>query len=491
MLKKIALTTLCLAAVACGKSRSSERLTSTSLSETLKFPAGFLWGTATAAEQMEATTTSDWAQFIAKNYTREGQPVANAGIKDLHTWPANVIKNKTAHNLRMAEDVKLMKEMGANAYRFSIAWDKLFPTATQAAPETSAVAFYDSLFSELKKNGIEPSVTLFHFSSPAWFFAEKNGKRGWERDDAISHFTRFVTFVVNRWGKSVKVWCTLNEPMVYVYSGYMQGIFPPLEKRPNEAAVAPVVEGLLRAHAAAYKIIKAANGSALVGVTQHTREFSPYRNYAILDRIVAGVVEQAFIWDFTDAIQTGRLKITNTDVDKTIDGLKGTQDYLGINYYGRFYLKTNIFSPTKFEILNNDANDAKEIKNELGWADYPRGMRTVLLKGKEKYNLPLYVMESGTAQDAADDKLRQQLIVTTLAETAQAIKAGADVRGYFHWSLIDNFEWAEGYNARFGLVEIDYKNNFARKKRNSFSVYKDIISNGVSPAVFNAAAKAY
>lgn len=474
-----------------GKRRSTKRLSAQTIDTTLIFPAGFLWGTATAAEQLEPTDASDWAELIRKSYAGEGKPVTGAAIKNLHQWDEAVVRLKTGHSTKLAEDVQLMKDLGANAYRFSIAWDRLFPREGMAAPEATAVAFYDRLFAELKINGIEPSVTLFHFSSPAWFFAAKDGKRGWERSDATEQFTRFVNFVVNRWGKDVRVWCTLNEPMVYIYSGYMQGIFPPLEKRPDEKSVAPVMEGLLRSHAAAYAIIKKANPAALVGVTQHTREFAPYRNHAILDRIIAGKVEQAFIWDFTDAIQTGILKVTNTDIEKPIENLKATQDFIGINYYGRFYIKSNIFAPTKFEIKNHDDAFDGEIKNELGWADFPLGMRTILGSAKRRYSLPVYVLESGTANAAADDKLRQQLLVTHLAEVAGAIKDGVDVRGYFHWSLIDNFEWAEGFDARFGLVEVDYKNGFARKKRKSFETYRYIIRSGITAPIYNEAAKAY
>lgn len=485
----IVLTALLLPS-ACGKSRSAERISRQSVAEPVRFPADFLWGTATAAEQLEPTDASDWAALMQKSYAGEGKPVAGAAIKDLHHYPADVIRLKTAHTQKLAEDVALMKELGTNAYRFSIAWDRIFPSEN-ATPDAIAVAFYDRLFAELKKKGIEPSVTLFHFSSPIWFFTEKDGKRGWERDDAVAHFAKFTEFVVNRWGHNVRVWCTLNEPMVYIYSGYMQGIFPPLEKRPNEVAVAPVMEALLRAHVAAHTIIKKANPQALVGVTQHAREFAPYRNYAPLDRIIAGKVEQAFIWDFTDAIKTGVLKVTNTNIEKPVAGLKGTQDYVGINYYGRFYIKSNIFSPTKFEVKNNDEDYAAEIKNELGWADYPLGMKLVLLAAKDRYNLPLYVLESGTADRATDDKLRQRLLIGHASEIAAAISAGADVRGYFHWSLIDNFEWAEGFGARFGLVEIDYRNGFARKKRRSFELYRTIIRSGINPETYNAVARDY
>lgn len=480
-----------LSLAACGKSRSQLRISKASVDAPITFPRGFLWGTATAAEQLEPTEASDWAELMRQSYAGEGKPVANAAIHDLYKYPPEVIRQKTAHAQKFAEDVALMKAMGANAYRFSIAWDRLFPREEMEVPDTNAVAFYDKLFAELKKNNIEPLVTLFHFSSPAWFFREKDGKRGWERSDALQHFTKFVRFVVQRWGKNVKVWCTLNEPMVYIYSGYMQGIFPPLEKRPDEKSVAPVVESLLKAHAEAYRIIHAANPTAMVGIAQHAREFAPYRNYAILDRIIASKVDQAFIWDFMDAVQTGVLKVTNTNIERPIENLKGTQDYFGLNYYGRFYIKSNIFAPTKFEVKNHDESDPKEIKNDLGWADYPLGMKNIVLKAKERYNLPIYILESGTADKNHDDKLRQRLLVAHIAELAAAISEGADVRGYFHWSLIDNFEWAEGFEPRFGLVEIDYLNKFARKKRKSYDLYREIIQNGISPQRYNQAAGEY
>jgi beta-glucosidase len=242
---------------------------------------------------------------------------------------------------------------------------------------------------------------------------------------------------------------------------------------------------LIKDHAAISK------RAVLVGVTQHTREFAPYRNYALLDRIIAAKVEQAFMWDFTDAIQTGILKVTNTDIKTQIVNLKGTQDFVGINYYGRFYIKSNIFSPTKFQIKEHDEASPNEIKNELGWADYPIGIKNITLTAHEKYRLPIYILESGTAEANPRDYLRQNLIITHLAEVANAIRAGADIRGYFHWSLTDNFEWAEGFDARFGLVEVDYRNNFNRKKRLSFELYKNIIRSGISPPKYHAAAAAY
>ena len=168
---------------------------------------------------------------------------------------------------------------------------------------------------------------------------------------------------------------------------------------------------LLKVHALSKKVIQESDiklgKKSVVGFTMHTRAFEPYRNYAPLDRIIAATVEQAFIWDFIDATQTGVLKVTNTDYSEEIPGLKGSLDYLGINYYGRYYIKSNIFSPTKFDTLFSDPASKPEIVNDLDWEAYPLGFSYILSKSYEKYKLPIYILESGTADGAENDVKRQ------------------------------------------------------------------------------------
>jgi len=246
-----------------------------------------------------------------------------------------------------------------------------------------------------------------------------------------------------------------------------------------------VMIALLKSHVLARNIIKE-NDAKLgkkseVGFTMHTRAFEPYRNFAILDRIIAEKVEQAFVWDFIDAINTGTLKVSNTNVAENIEGIKNSLDYLGINYYGRYYIKSDITSPTQFQTLFSDPNNKDELKNDLDWEAYPLGMSYILTKATEKYKLPIYILESGTADANDNDIKRQANIVTTLAEIWNVNNSKkADVRGYIHWSLIDNFEWAEGFEAKFGLVKVDYKNNYIRTPRPSAELFTKIIENGIT-----------
>ena len=480
----------------CGIKRQSGYISEFPNVEKMEFSKDFLFGTSTAAEQMEETPDSDWGKFIQDAYENKrfesgGKGVAKPGnILYLGDYSKEIILKKTNHNEMYDQDFQMARDMKHNSYRFSVAWDRIFPRAGMTEPDPNGVLYYKNLIASMKKNNLKPLLTLFHFSSPAWFWEEKNGKRGWEREDAREHYEKFLRVVVENYGADVDHWCTLNEPMVFIFGGYMQGVFPPLLQRVDPSEIAQVMSELLKFHVLAKKIINE-NDAKLgkkseVGFTMHTRAFEPYRNYAILDRIIAEKVEQAFVWDFIDAVKTGTLKITNTSFVEEIPGLKDSLDYLGINYYGRYYIKSNIFSPTKFETLFSDPNSKPEIVNDLNWEAYPLGLSYILTKATEKYKLPIYILESGTADAAENDVKRQTSIVTSLAEIWNLNNSKkADVRGYIHWSLIDNFEWAEGFEAKFGLVKVDYKNNFKRTPRPSADLFTKIIENGITKEILD------
>ena len=453
-----------------------------------KFDEDFLWGAASAAQHIEHQQPSDWTNFErevidqgrTKTDPRPGYALPGH-INALDRYSKEVRLKKTNFDQMFLSDFALAKSLGHNSHRFSISWARLFPRAGMTRPDPTGIAFYESVFAGLRKYDIQPIVTLFHFSTPAWFWEKENGLRGWERDDALEHFEIFVRAVVDAFGEEVIVWTTLNEPMVYVFNGYMEGIFPPLEQR-DIIAAAPVVERLLEAHVIAYKIIHEAarkkSSKVLVGIAKHTRAFEPLRNWALLDRLSAATIDQAFIWDFLDAIETGTLKMTNTDVERKIPELEGTQDYVGINYYGRDYIESSIFDLTKPKIHFYDPNLPNEIRNDLDWALYPHGFYQVLSAAHQRYGKPIYVLENGLADGDEDDQQRQQFLVTHIREIWNAINhAGADIRGYMHWSLIDNFEWAEGFTARFGLVKTHYETDFKRAPRPSAYLYRDIILN--------------
>lgn len=459
------------------------------------FPPGFLWGTATAAYQIEDTQADDWAAFereVMANHRVEqrapGQPKPGH-IHKLSEYSEEVRRKKTDFDARLESDLAMAAAMKHNSYRFSISWSRLFPRAEMTEPDPAGIAYYQRIFDALDLNKLKPSVTLFHFVSPEWFWQEREGQRGWERSDALILFERFVAAVVKHFGGRAEHWCTLNEPMVYAYAGYLDGTFPPLEQRSGPKALVPVVSQLLRAHALAYRLLKqdaARRGKSVqVGIAQHVRAFQPLRNHHPLDRVTAQLIEQAFVWDFLDALHSGVLRSQVMNVAIPIEGLAGTQDYVGLNYYGRFYVKSDLLRPTKFEVLLHDpASVVEDQPNELGWASYPQGFRLALHKAHDRYHLPLYVLENGTADSKEQDIDRQRLLVEHLRELYLAQQQGVDVRGYFHWSLIDNFEWAEGFTARFGLTKIDYQAEFQRTPRPSAALYTRIIeSNGLDEAL--------
>lgn len=486
--------------IGCGSKRQSKYISDFPPVDKMEFPKTFLMGTSTAAEQMEETPNSDWGKFIRdayenKRFETAGKGIAKPGhIHNLGNYSPEIILKKTNHNALYDEDFKMAEGMKHNAYRFSVAWDRIFPKAGMSEPDPSGVNYYKDLIASMKSHNLKPLLTLFHFSSPAWFWEEKNGKIGWEKEDAISEFEKFVRVVVDNYGDQVDHWCTLNEPMVYLFGGYMQGVFPPLLQRKDPSEIAVAMSALLKAHVAAVKIIRESDTKlgkkSEIGFTMHTRAFEPYRNYAILDRIVADKVEQAFIWDFIDATKTGKLTVSNTSFSEDIPGLKDSLDYLGINYYGRYYIKTNIFSPTNFETLFSDPSTKPNLVNDLNWEAYPLGLSYILTKATDKYKLPIYILESGTADGEENDLRRQANIVTTLAEIWNLNNSKkADIRGYIHWSLIDNFEWAEGFEAKFGLVRVDYKDNYRRTPRPSAKVYSDIIEKGITKDVLEMYSK--
>ncbi len=463
----------------------------------LLFPEDFAWGVAVAAQHVEHQQPSDWTAF-ERRAVREGKTgtgdlpgQAKPGhIRDLDKMPEAVRRKKVDFDTRYASDFATLAGLGLNSYRFSLSWSRLFPREDLLEPDPAGIAFYQNVIAAAKAHGLTPHVSLFHFSTPEWFWQEQNGKRGWERDDALAHWHRYVSAVSALLGPEINHWCTLNEPMVYVLWGYIEGVFPPLEQRDGPIDVAPVVAQLLRAHADAYQVLHhdaAARGQTInVGLTQHTRAFEPWRNWHPLDRLAAGFVQQAFIWDVFDALESGRYTMTDTEFSVAIEGLENTQDYVGINYYGRFYVEMNLDALDAGPITHTrDPGDPDELSSDLGWALYPIGFSHILNEAWQRYKKPIQILENGIADASQADSLRQTFMVSHLREVWYAINIlGVDIDSYFHWSHLDNFEWAEGFGPRFGIFAVDYDNDFARTPRASADTYREIISNGISEALW-------
>lgn len=458
------------------------------------FPEGFYWGTAVAAQHVEHNQPSDWTDFelrAARDGLVSGRPgqVVPGHIRNWSAWPAEIRTKKTDFDRRFPEDLAMAAEMGHNSFRFSFDWARLFPTPS-LQPDQAGIDFYREMLAQMHKHGLTPFGTLFHFASPQWFWEPLDGKRGWERSDALEHFGRFVEVVAREFGQDVVNWCTLNEPMVYLVNGYIEGLFPPLERRGGIAAVLPVMIRLLEAHGLAYRILhedaRSRRIETSVGITKHTRAFEPLTNWSLLDRHLAAVTEEIFLWSFLDAINTGSVGLPLALTPLRVPGLKGTQDYVGINYYGRFYVQFDILNPITPKIHFSDPALKDEPTSDLGWAIYPHGFYNILCEAHRRYGKPIFVLENGIADGEKNDRRRQTFLVTHIREIWNAIRhAGADIRGYMHWSTMDNFEWAEGFEPRFGLVEVDYHNDFKRIPRPSAELYSAVIrQNGITASMW-------
>jgi beta-glucosidase len=475
--------------------RSAATTTPAPTAETLRFPAGFYWGAAISGHQAESQQASDWTAF-EEDVLRHGRFEAGAAygttrpghIRDFGAWSEAVRRDKSGFETRYAEDLAAAGAMGLNAVRISIEWARLFPRAGMTAPAPEGIAYYQRVVAEMKARRITPFVTLFHYVSPRWFFEpDAAGRRGWERRDALEHWGRFVEAVADHFIPDVEQWCTLNEPMVYLYNGYIDGVYPPLEHRADAAAAADVYAALLEAHALAYRILHRVaserHARANVGITQAAQAFAPLRNWHPADRVITRLVAQAWNWDFLDAIRSGRMRIAASDVDRPIAGLAGTQDYVGINYYTRVYIRGDLAHPTAPAVLYRDPAHLEEPVNDMGWTIYPHGLYTVLTETARRYAKPVFILENGTADHAADDVGRQRYLTQHVREVWLAIHEGrADVRSYIQWSLLDNFEWVDGFGPRLGLIAVDYENDFKRTPRASAALYEEIARSNSLPA---------
>ena len=457
----------------------------------LSFPPGFLWGVALSGQQAETQQPSDWTAFEEDAFRNHRFEADRPGhIRDLGRWSPTVRRDKAGFETHFRDDLATAHAMGLNVFRFSIEWARLFPRPGMDAPDPAGLAYYRALLAEMKKQDLLPFATLFHYAAPAWFFErDAAGARGWERADAQALWQRYVESVAENFGADIGHWCTINEPMVYVYSGYIEGTYPPLQRRAGVREAAPVIRALLRAHALAYQVLhreaQQRHAHVEVGIAENTLAFEPLRNWDPLDRLTAKAIDQAWNWDFLDAIASGRMKLTDTDLDEPVAGLAGTQDYVGINYYSRTYIRSDLFHPGSPQVLMHDPAATAEPFNDLGWASYPHGFYLVLTEAARRYGRPIHVLENGTADGAGNDVARQRFLRQHVREAWLArTRGGADVRSYLHWSLVDNFEWADGFEARFGLVGIDYEHDFRRMPRPSAALYAAIAhANGLPAAL--------
>ena len=440
------------------------------------FPEGFVWGTATASYQIEGATTEDGrGESIWDRFSHTPGKVANGDTGDVaddhyHRWP---------------EDIQLMQSLGLQAYRFSIAWPRVIPDGIGAVNE-AGLDFYDRLTDGLLAAGIEPYVTLYHWDLPQAL----QDKGGWPNRDAVGWFTDYVAVVSSRLGDRVHRWITHNEPWVVAFLGYATGEHAPGLQDP--AAALQAAHHLLLSHGQAVSILRQNGDSATqVGITLNLSWVDPASEHPA-DREAAQRYDGCCTRLFLDPLFRGAYPADmlayyshlapRVEADDLLR-ISTPIDFLGVNYYTRAVVADD---PNGGLLRTRAILPPYSQYTEMGWEVYPEGLYKLLRRLHQEYHPPaLYITENGCAfadrveSGQVHDPARISYLREHLIQAHRAIQEGVPLRGYFVWSLLDNFEWAHGYTKRFGIVYVDYATQ-ARIPKDSALWYKQVIAaNGV------------
>jgi beta-glucosidase len=441
------------------------------MSEHFRFPDGFLWGASTSAYQIEGSPLADGAG-------------PNIWHRFSHT-PGRTAHGETGdiacdHYRRYPSDVMLMKQLGLSAYRFSISWSRILPYGTGPV-NRAGLDFYSRLVDELLAAGIQPSATLYHWDLPAAL----DDRGGWLNPDMPQWFAEYATVVFKALDDRVPMWATLNEPWVVADGGYLHGALAPGHRNLFEAPI--VAHNLLRSHGAAVQAYRA-TGKHQIGIVVNlepkypasespedlaaTARAEAYMNRQYLDPIFKGCHPAELVEIFGEAWPD--------NADRDMELVKQPIDFLGVNFYLRGVTKHDS------KAVPHQARNLRQPKHtitETGWEVYPPALTRVLTWVNERYGkLPLYVTENGAAfydppaplDGAVDDPLRVHYFKEHLKAAHAAIQQGVDLRGYFAWSLLDNYEWSLGYSKRFGIVHVNFENQ-ERTPKSSARFYSDVI----------------
>jgi beta-glucosidase len=406
------------------------RLRLTMSGDPLRFPDGFTFGVATSAYQVEGGIENDWSAW-----EREGrlhQPHARCG-------------RAVGHWERYAEDYRLAREVGARAFRISLEWARLEPVRGQV--DGRALEAYRERLLAMRAAGLRPVVTLHHFTHPAWFARETP----WHRPESVEAFRAYARACAPLLEGLDAVVLSFNEPMVLLLGGYLQGVIPPGLADPALAMAA--LANLVRAHAAAREELGTRLGTLQLGISQNMLAFAPDRRWHPADRALARLAAPAYNHAFHEALHTGKLRVwmpglasTRVDIPEARDSV----ELIGMNYYTRAHLRF-VPRPPFLDFRYRDPHGRG--LTDIGWEDYPEGLLQ-LLREVGRYGKPVWVTESGI--DDRTGLRRPHYLHRHLAQVLAARAAGVDVQGYLHWSLLDNFEWLEGWGPRFGLYHVDF-----------------------------------
>jgi beta-glucosidase len=424
----------------------------------LSFPEGFLWGVSTSAHQFEGRNQhNQWAAWERQGRIRSGDRNRDA----CDWWRES------------RRDLDLCRELGLNAIRISVDWGRIEPNDGDLRRET--IYRYRNLLDEIVRAGMRPFVTLHHFTHPQWF--EEEG--AFLGRVAPERFGLFAEHVVSELGDLCSDWLTFNEPNVYAAFGYLFGEFPPGHRyRVRECAAA--MASIHRAHAIAYERIHRIQPNANIGIATNWVEFKPATD-AGADRLLAFLYDAAFNRSTLNLLRCGSLPFPFGTLTQDVPEALGKIDFIGLNVYNRLHVRApwdetsrktgGIFVPP--DVPQGDRG-----------VDLPYGeaFPEAIVSASREYsalNVPLYVTENGVPDRS--DRIRPWVLVQGLKHLHELVRRGIDLRGYFHWSLVDNFEWNEGWTLRFGLYELNPRTQ-ERRPRGSAALYRNIIrQNGIAP----------
>ncbi|MGW8226908.1 MAG: GH1 family beta-glucosidase, partial [Anaerolineales bacterium] len=419
-----------------------------------KFPPDFIWGAATAAYQVEGAWNADqkgesiWDRFSHTPGKIENGDTGDVACDHYHRWQ---------------DDIELMKAIGLQAYRFSISWPRIFPEG-RGLPNQAGIDFYSKLVDNLLENGIEPYLTLYHWDLPQTL----QDKGGWPARSTAEAFVEYADLLSQRLGDRVHNWITLNEPYVSAWVGYMEGRHAPGHQDVDEMLAA--AHHLLLAHGWSIPVIRENAIDSQVGIVLNLSGMVPASN-SYADRAAARIWD-GFVnrWYLDPLAARGYPLDMVQHFDRPMDFVLENDlkiiarplDFLGVNYYTRWVVRSEDIPEEENEPQTVFANPNP---TEMGWEVYPEGLYEILGRIHFDYNFPkIFITENGAAypdvintKSRVEDPLRIAYLNGHLKSVSRAIAMGVPVKGYFVWSLMDNFEWAHGYSKRFGLIYIDYE----------------------------------
>jgi beta-glucosidase len=450
------------------------------------FPSDFVWGAATAAYQIEGAVRDDGrGRSVWDDFSHTEGKVANGDTGD----------TACDHYHRVASDVQLMADLGLQTYRFSIAWPRVIPDGRMRANQ-AGLAWYHRLVDLLLEHGITPCPTLFHWDLPS----ELEDIGGFRNRDTVSWFADYAALMAQEFGDRVTMWSTFNEPWCYAYLGHAAGIHAPGLKDPRAAVT--VAHHELLAHGLALQAMRAERDGLALGIVLNPSgvlsEGSPAADEDEM-RMIDGIQNR---WWF-DAVLTGNYPVDVMDrygelADAVqpgdLDVIAQPLEWMGINYYFDILVRQaadrqTIGMPEYPTVTGTVPTPTRPQHTDMGWPITPDGFTDMLVRLHREYpNLPpIYITENGAAYDdpvedgRCHDTRRIDYLDLHLRALLDAIEEGVDVRGYYQWSLLDNFEWALGYDKRFGLIHVDF-DTLERTPRDSAHWYRDVIREHALPA---------